>query len=519
MTPIYVRSSKFIRCLSLPKRLLRNVSTLNQEKHVFRLKGVYTTKLGGLTFHSVAKTDSNNQHRAVMCVRKQSTATVIDEEKPATRNVIPFILADIGEGISEVELLQWYVEKGDRIAQFDRVCEVQSDKATVEISSRYDGVVQSLNGKVGEIMRVGSPLLHIAVADSEASSDETQGGDRFHSDNVLHSINDQQDQLHIPNKKIEFKDVSVSENSHSPPVKKVLTTPAVRKLGMENKIDLSSISGSGPHGRILKGDVLQLLHANANLTVNEGIESLASTERVNPTILSDEDETVPIRGYNRLMCKTMTASLQIPHMCYADEINMNAVLKCRRDLNPIAEANGVKLSLLAFVIKAASLAMKEYRVINSSLDADQYTLTYKANHNIGIAMDTPRGLVVPVIKGCQNLSIFDIAREIERLKQCALNFQLTEEDITGGTFTISNIGAIGGTYMSPIVSSPQVAIGAMGKIQRLPRFVGEKVEEVNIMQISWGGDHRVIDGATMARFSNRWKQYLESPITMLMSMK
>jgi 2-oxoisovalerate dehydrogenase E2 component (dihydrolipoyl transacylase) len=326
-------------------------------------------------------------------------------------------------------LLQWYVTKGERIAQFDRVCEVQSDKATVEITSRYDGVVESLNGEIGEMIHVGSPLLHIAVVDTEAQSDERHASIHFHPDTVLHSVNDQQDKLQIPSKNYVSRDLSVSTASPSAHENKVLTTPAVRKIGKEHGLDLGTVIGTGPKGRILKSDVLQLIQPREQLTVNDGIKSLASTTRDDPTVTSHEDETVPIRGYNRLMCKAMTASLQIPHMCYADEINMNEVLKCRQDLKPIAEAQGVKLSLLAFAIKAASLAMKEYRVMNSRLDADQYMLTYKANHNIGVAMDTPRGLVVPVVKACQNFSIFDIARELERLKQNVSHRARTEQSI------------------------------------------------------------------------------------------
>jgi 2-oxoisovalerate dehydrogenase E2 component (dihydrolipoyl transacylase) len=319
-----------------------------------------------------------------------------------------------------VELLQWYVGKGEKIAQFDRVCEVQSDKATVEITSRYDGVVESLCGEIGDMIDVGSPLLHISIVDTEAQPEERHSSIQPHL-SVLHRINDEPDKLLIPPGRGMTRDLSVSAISTSTLQNKVKSTPAVRKIGKENGLDLGTVKGTGPKGRILKSDVLQLINEKTQLSVNDGIMSLASTRRYAPCLSSHEDETVPIRGFNRLMCKTMTASLQIPHMCYADEINMNAVLKCRKDLQSTAERHGVKLSLLAFAIKAASLAMKEYRIMNSSLDADEYMLTYKANHNIGVAMDTPRGLVVPVIKSCQNLSIFEIARELERLKQSVSN--------------------------------------------------------------------------------------------------
>jgi 2-oxoisovalerate dehydrogenase E2 component (dihydrolipoyl transacylase) len=433
---------------------------------------------------------------------------------------IPFFLADIGEGIAEVELLQWYVNVGDSVAQFDRICEVQSDKATVEITSRYDGVITSLNGAVGDMVAVGSPLLHLRVK-GKATESATSSNDEAESV-TLNNVDEKQDRLQIPSLESNY-DIEGKSNDSTRALTamksstKVLTTPAVRKLAMDYDLDLGNMVGTGPKGRILKADVKKLLR-DKGLLEEETESTDAAARQPQPTL--EEDTVVEIKGYNRLMVKSMTASLTIPHMCYADEVNMNAILKCRRELRPLAESHGIKLSLLPFAIKAASLSMKEYPVINSTLNKEQYKLTYRASHNIGVAMDTPRGLAVPVVKDCQNLSVMEIAFELERLKKLASEGSLSEGDITDATFTLSNIGAIGGTYMSPIVTSPQVAIGAMGRIQRLPRFGADNViEEINIMQISWGGDHRVIDGATMARFSNQWKNYMESPMTMVFAMK
>ena len=433
------------------------------------------------------------------------------------------------------------MEPGDRVAQFDRVCEVQSDKATVEITSRFDGIVDSLNGQVGDMLSVGSPLLHIAVegADAVGGSTPTSVPSEQQQSSVpapppipkLHNVNEQEDRLHIPQVASTFPEYGTGDDTGSTAGKrhssaKVLTTPAVRKLGMEHNIDLSSIGGTGPKGRILKADILKIIKAKEGPSVHVppiGRDVENNQQQINASFFGTvgEDSIVPIRGYNRLMVKSMTASLQVPQMCYSDEVNMNALKVCREELKPLAATQGVKLSYLPFLIKAASLAITEYPVLNSSIDVDNFNLTYHASHNIGVAMDSPRGLVVPVIKHVQSLSILDIARELTRLQEAAKEGNLSEDDITGVTFSLSNIGAIGGTYMSPIVAPPQVAIGAIGKIQRLPRFVGDsdEVEEANIMQISWGGDHRVVDGATMARFSNQWKAYLERPMTMAFAMR
>jgi len=188
--------------------------------------------------------------------------------------------------------------------------------------------------------------------------------------------------------------------------------------------------------------------------------------------------------------------------------------------NPLVKEHGIKLSFMPFFIKAASMALTQYPVLNSSVDEACENITYKASHNIGLAMDTNQGLIVPNIKHVQSLSVLDIAQELARLLEAGNKGTLGSKDLTGGTFTLSNIGSIGGTYAKPVIMSPQVAIGAIGRIQVLPRFDHDSnVVKANIMQVSWSADHRVIDGATMARFSNLWKSYLENPSLMILNLK
>jgi 2-oxoisovalerate dehydrogenase E2 component (dihydrolipoyl transacylase) len=213
------------------------------------------------------------------------------------------------------------------------------------------------------------------------------------------------------------------------------------------------------------------------------------------------------------MVQSMTASLQIPHMVYADELDVTKLLHQK-----------AHLPFFPFCIKAVSQALLEYPSLNASINQDQMQVTHYKNHNIGIAMDTPRGLIVPVIRSCQTKSIADIVADLQRLKELAKTSSIPQEDLMGATFTLSNIGAIGGggTYMSPIVTPPQVAIGAIGQIQRLPRFVSVdsmEVKEAHICTISWGGDHRVVDGATMARFHSQWKNYMQDPMRLIGQLK
>ena len=435
----------------------------------------------------------------------------IDDDTPTPSNdssttSTPFLLADIGEGISEVELLQWYVTPGDTISQFDRVCEVQSDKASVEITSRFDGVVEQLCGEVGDMMFVGKPLMYIAT---EGGVGVGGGGEQLQEtaqDSMmtpqpmatLNNVDDEQDRLRIPSVGSNFSsyydeddvkiEASIIESSHAGTTTKVLTSPAVRKLGKENDIDLTTVLGTGPGGRILKADILKIIGGTTAISPSSA-QATSNTSAKLPPISSpsiSEDTTIPLRGYNRLMVKSMTSSLSIPHMVYADEVNVNSLTSIRDSLRPLAKQMGVeKLTYMPFFVKAASLAMNEYPVLNSTIDVESMTLTYHAEHNVGIAVDTERGLAVPVVRGCQEKSVLDIALELGRLYSLVrclsriVNFfilfayivssysvvyqaavgNLSEEDIANPTFTLSNIGAIGGTYMSPVVLPPQVAIG------------------------------------------------------------
>lgn len=249
-------------------------------------------------------------------------------------------------------------------------------------------------------------------------------------------------------------------------------------------------------------------------------------------MLAAADETRPLRGLARIMVKTMSAAWTVPHFGYCDEIEMDGLIALRDRLKPLAASRGVKLSYMPMILKATSLALNQYPDLNAHIAADASEVTIRGSHNIGVAMDTPRGLIVPNIKDCQARSILEIAQELNRLQGLASQGKLSEDDLAGGTFTLSNIGAIGGTYASPVLFVPQIAIGAIGKMQRVPRFglvtvdgpngtpvQEEQVVAKHIMRVSWAADHRVVDGATMARFSNQWKAYLEEPMSMVADLR
>jgi 2-oxoisovalerate dehydrogenase E2 component (dihydrolipoyl transacylase) len=409
---------------------------------------------------------------------------------------VGFKLADIGEGIAEVEIMQWFVKPGDKIAQFDKVCEVQSDKATVEITSRYDGVVVTLEHEVGGMAKVGENLV---VIDSEEVVEQT-------------------DEVKAP--VTQPADAPAPTASATAPAAaraaggKVLTSPAVRRIARENGLDLGLVTATGPGGRTLKADVL------AHLAGGAAAASTPQPHAAAAPIAIGEDVEVEIKGLQRIMVKSMTQAAKVPHFLYCDEVELDNLIQVRTMLKPQAEKSGVKLSYFPFIIKAASQALKTYPQLNAHANEDCSTVVHKAAHNIGFAMDTPRGLMVPNIKNVQSLSVLEIAFEIQRLIELGMDAKLGREDLSGGTFTLSNIGAIGGTYAAPILVVPEVVIGALGKMQTVPRFAEDgTVVPKTIMSMSWSGDHRVVDGATMARFSNLWKDYLESPSTFILHMR
>ena len=357
----------------------------------------------------------------------------------ANTNTIPFLLADIGEGISEVELLQWFVTPGEKVSQFDRICEVQSDKANVEITSRFDGVVTELCGNVGEMMFVGKPLLYIAAENVPTAQQQGGGANNTSSSSgvgehappvesagelkqqaTLHNVDDESDRLHIPSVGSVYTNFEQNTGREGSMATKVLSSPAVRKMSKEHNIDLGTVLGTGPGGRVLKSDILNIINAKDAPAKGSSSNSSSSTSTIQKgsatTAQIEEDITVPIRGYNRLMVKSMTASLQVPHMVYADEISVNALTEVRDSLRPLAKEMGIhKLTYLPFFIKASSLALTKYPVLNSTIDVNEMTLTYHKDHNIGVAVDTERGLAVPVVKKCQDKSVLEIAEELNRL--------------------------------------------------------------------------------------------------------
>ncbi|GAA3525613.1 2-oxo acid dehydrogenase subunit E2 [Zobellella aerophila] len=404
-----------------------------------------------------------------------------------------FYLPDIGEGIVECELVEWLVQEGDHIHEDQAVCDVMTDKALVQIPAVHAGVVSKLYVPKGELAKVHAPLfeMELEMAPAEELPSAAQTETRGEAADAPGSVAARQPVEARP--------------------EKVVASPAVRRLAREMSVDLTQVTGSGDKGRVYKEDIHAFVDGIAATT-----EAVASAPAATEP-LAQGRRVEPLKGIKAAMARQMAESAAtIPHFTYCDEIALNELVALRERLKSHSALQDLKLTLLPFFIKALSLALKDFPILNSRANQACSELTYLPEHNIGVAVDSSAGLLVPNIKQCQDKSVLEIARELGRLTTAAREGRVSPADLKDGTITLSNVGAIGGTVATPIINKPEVAIVALGRMQTLPRFNDQgEVVASRLMQVSWSADHRVIDGATMARFSNLWKQYLEQPGLML----
>ena len=420
-----------------------------------------------------------------------------------------FILPDIGEGIVECELVEWLVKEGDIITEDQPVADVMTDKALVQIPAMHHGKVVKLHYKQGDIARVHAPLFAVETDSDTATTEDT--GNKAAAESG--AVKKTSDGAEAPAKPGNAAPQPVSNTEQQRPGK-ALASPAVRRIAREHNVDISQVPGTGKDGRVLKADIQAYVDAGQP---NQNAE----TARPAAKQALKEDRVEAIRGVKAVMAKQMVSSVStIPHFTYAEELDITDLIALRKKLKPGMEAQGIKLTLMPFFMKAMALAIQEYPVLNSSVNDDCTELTYRSPVNIGMAVDTPGGLLVPNVKNVQQLSIKEIAQEITRLTEAARTGRVSPEDLKDGTISISNIGALGGTVATPIINKPEAAIVALGRTQSLPRFDAQgAVTARDIMQVSWSGDHRIIDGGTMARFCNLWKTYLEDPTEMLADLR
>ncbi|KAI0889969.1 2-oxoacid dehydrogenases acyltransferase-domain-containing protein [Annulohypoxylon maeteangense] len=454
----------------------------------------------------------------------------------STRNlqvVKPVLLADIGEGIVECEIIQWFVETGARVEEFSPLCEVQSDKASVEITSRFSGVVKKLHYEAGEMAKVGKPFVDIDI----------QGGASQEALDALTAPEPAKEGVSEPLKRDSFSQppqstdrvaespTQIQSTPQAPPVKKdkskAIAVPAVRFLSKQLNIDINDVEGTGRDGRVMKEDLYKFIEKRDSPSRSTKPGSLF---RSIPTDTDKQIETtVQLTNTQLQMFKTMTRSLTIPHFLYADEVDFSQLYELRKRLNKVVsqlagEGEISKLTYLPFIIKGVSMALHQYPILNARVDVDtetsRPTVIHRSQHNIGVAMDTPSGLLVPVIKNVGAMSVLSIAAELSRLQSQAAAGKLSPQDLSGGTITVSNIGNIGGTYVSPVIVEKEVAILGIGRIRTVPAFDDkDNVVKKHVCNFSWCADHRIVDGATMARAAEVVRKIVEEPDVMTLHLR
>jgi pyruvate dehydrogenase E2 component (dihydrolipoamide acetyltransferase) len=423
-----------------------------------------------------------------------------------------FKFADIGEGIHEGKILEYNFKVGDKINEGDTLVVVETDKVNAEIPVPVDGKIVKLGPKEGEIVHVGEIL---AVIDDGEGDAEKASDDNNESKKPDESISESDEagvvgQLEVSNEVIASEPEEMETSTDE---KRVLATPVARKLASDLGIDIKQVKGTGEHGRVLRTDI-EAHNENSSKPITQ------STSRVEtPQVKTNEgDRREKISSLRKSVVKAMTLSKQvIPHTTLIDELDVTELVKFRNNYKEMAKTEGIKLTYMPFIIKALVKAIKDFPVFNSSFDQENEEIIYRKNINIGIAVDTPDGLIVPNIKNADQLSLFGIASEVERLASLAKERKIQLSELANGTITITNFGAFDAISGTPIIKHPEVAILGVGKITKKPIVVDNEIAIGDILPISLTFDHRIIDGADGGRFMMSFKKYLKDPLLLLMS--
>ncbi|WP_323693701.1 dihydrolipoamide acetyltransferase family protein [Staphylococcus pseudintermedius] len=427
-----------------------------------------------------------------------------------------FRLPDIGEGIHEGEIVKWFVKAGDTIEEDDVLCEVQNDKSVVEIPSPVSGTVLEVLVEEGTVAVVGDIIVKIDAPDAEEM--EFKGG---HSNDAPAKVEEATEEAPQEEAAPAAQEaVEVDEN------RQVKAMPSVRKYARDNNVNIKAVNGTGKNGRITKEDVDAYLNGGGQAATAQDTASAESSEAstapaASAPAVSTEDEfpetTEKISAMRKAIAKAMVNSKHTaPHVTLMDEIDVQELWDHRKKFKEIAAEQGTKLTFLPYVVKALVSALKKYPALNTSFNEEAGEVVQKHYWNIGIAADTDRGLLVPVVKHADRKSIFQISDEINELAVKARDGKLTSDEMKGATCTISNIGSAGGQWFTPVINHPEVAILGIGRIAQKPIVKDGEIVAAPVLALSLSFDHRQIDGATGQNAMNHIKRLLNNPELLLM---
>jgi pyruvate dehydrogenase E2 component (dihydrolipoamide acetyltransferase) len=435
---------------------------------------------------------------------------------------LEFKLPDIGEGVTEGEIVNWLVQEGDSVSENQEMVEVMTDKATVTIGAPQAGKVSERRFKVGDTVPVGQVLVvlelgagggepaKVAPAPAPAQEKPAQAANAAPSGGpVASAVGDIKESL--PG----MGQASPKPGQSEFYTDKPLAAPATRKLARELGVDLRSVEPSGSAGRVTREDVER--HATQGRSAPAPAPSPAAPAA--PPRPSAGDERVPIRGLRKRIFENMARSKHTAaHFNYIEECDVGRLIELRERAKVHAEKSGVKLSFLPFIVKAVVAALKRHPRLNSNVDEQAMELVVRKTYDIGVAVATDAGLMVPVVRSADRLSILEIAREIERLAAAAREGKSTREDLGGSTFTVSSLGKLGGLMAPPIINYPEVGIMGVHAVKRRPVVRGDSIVVGDVMNLSFSFDHRIIDGDVGAVFAQDIVSYLGNPDRLLVEM-
>lgn len=472
-----------------------------------------------------------------------------------------FRLPDVGEGIREAEVVRWLVTEGEFVREFDPIVEVQTDKAVVELPAPVSGRVAEILAVPGSIANVGDVLVTIdteagasrgaqalidrqsltartgAVTDhafdiqspmavralQAASVNKVAGAARGNTPSVAHAAQ--------PRHQGEGNSGRHrAEQRRSPGLPRPLATPGVRHLARELGVVLDEVEGTGTNGRITRKDVQEYAAHRAASQAGVSPAGAAAVGRVLPfdetelltTVVEHQPAStrIPFRGVRRATAEHVSRSaFTAPHVTTFDDCEATSLVALRSRWNAALEPQGKRLSYLPFIVKAVVSALRAFPYFNARLDEEAQEIELLAAYHIGLAVDTPDGLLVPVIRHADRLTVAEIGDEILRLTRGAKERKLSQQELRGSTFTITNMGPIGGMFATPIINYPEVGILAVHQIQRKPVVRGDDIVIRDMLTLSLSFDHRIIDGAGSVRFMNHIRRLIEHPELLMLELK
>jgi len=438
--------------------------------------------------------------------------------------VYEFKFPDVGEGIHEGELNKWRVKEGDKVKEHDIIADVETDKAIVEVPTPRSGTILKLHFKEGDTINVGDVIITIGEEGEKIEEKPLAPSEETHktkaAERLAHALKPQEGGSVVG---------FIKEAPPLAPEGKALATPAVRKLAKDAGIDIDTIKGTGPEGRVTESDLktaedgkthtAELMKSMEKKTSEEPkAETSPAPKHVRKYDMYGYVTRVPLKGVRKVIAKHLTEGMQRSALVtHTDIADVTSLYDHRKKEKDYAASKGVKLTFLPFIVKAVISALKEYPEINAAMDEENQEILIKKYYNIGIAVETEVGLMVPVIKTADTKSILQIAKEIEELADKARTRKIDLADLKGGTIAITNIGSTGGGWFAtPIPNFPDIAIIALGRIQSHPLVKDGTIQIRKILPLSITFDHRVVDGAQVALFTNSLKKRLEDPDILLL---